>query len=67
MSSAIPLFLLEYGLITPQSPYTEVRILNTNTGVITDCRLPTPKSDRGIEVSNTTIPGVNGAFPGVDK
>ena len=65
MSAAIPLFLLEYGLINPENPTTEVRILNSNTGVITDCRVPTPRE--GVhEISDTTIPGVNGAFPAVE-
>jgi 4-oxalomesaconate tautomerase len=64
MSSALPLYLLHHGLIQAGDPHTEVRIFNTNTQVITDCRVKTPG---GVPVvpADTDIPGVYGAFPGV--
>jgi len=65
MSAAIPMFLLENGLIEPGAALTSVRVFNTNTAVITDCRIPTPG---GLPVipADTAIPGVHGEFPGVE-
>jgi len=65
MSAAIPMFLLHNGLLRPGDPNTEVRIFNTNTSVVTDCRVRTPG---GLPVipADTDIPGVYGAFPGVE-
>ena len=65
MSAAIPMFLLENGLIEPGDPLTSVRVFNTNTSVITDCRVPTPGALPVIP-SDTAIPGVHGQFPGVE-
>ena len=65
MSAAIPLFLLNNGLLKACDPITEVRIFNTNTSVITDCRVRTPGGLSVIPV-DTEIPGVYGAFQGVE-
>ena len=65
MSSAIPLFLLNNGLLAAGDPHTEVRVFNTNTQVVTDCRVRTPEGHPTIP-SDTEIPGVQGAFPGVE-
>lgn len=65
MSAAIPLFLLNNGLLPAGDPYTEVRVFNTNTSVITDCRVRTP-GGRAVIPADTEIPGVVGAFPGVE-
>ena len=65
MSAAIPLFLLNNGLLTAGDPNTEVRVFNTNTSVITDCRLRTP-GGQAVIPTDTEIPGVYGAFPGVE-
>ena len=65
MSAAIPLFLLNNGLLTAGDPNTEVRVFNTNTSVITDCRVRTPGGQTVIP-ADTEIPGVHGAFPGVE-
>lgn len=65
MSAAIPMFLLHNGLLRVGDPSTEVRVFNTNTSVVTDCRVRTPG---GLPVipADTEIPGVYGAFPGVE-
>ena len=65
MSAAIPLFLLNNGLLSAGDPYTEVRVFNTNTSVITDCRVRTP-GGQAVIPADTEIPGVFGAFPGVE-
>ena len=65
MSAAIPLFLLNNGLLTAGDPTTEVRVFNTNTSVITDCRVRTP-GGQAVIPTDTEIPGVYGAFPGVE-
>jgi 4-oxalomesaconate tautomerase len=65
MSAAIPLFLLNNGLLPAGNPKTEVRIFNTNTSVITDCRVRTP-GGQAVIPADTEIPGVVGAFPGVE-
>ncbi len=65
MSAAIPLFLLNNGLVTAGNPLTHIRVFNTNTGVVTDCRVPTPDSLPTIP-ADTAIPGVYGRFPGVE-
>lgn len=65
MSSALPLFVLHHGLVPAGDPHTNVRLFNTNTQVVTDCRVRTPG---GVPVipDDTEIPGVDGAFPGVE-
>lgn len=65
MSAAIPMFLIDNGLLQPSEPSTSVRIFNTNTGVVTDCRVSTPDG-RPVIPADTAIPGVYGAFPGVE-
>jgi 2-methylaconitate cis-trans-isomerase PrpF len=65
MSAAIPLFLLNNGLLPAGDPYTEVRVFNTNTSVITDCRVRTP-GGQAVIPADTEIPGGVGAFPGVE-
>lgn len=65
MSSALPLYALETGLIKALMPLTTMRIFNTNTKVITDARVNTPKGNAYVP-SDTEIPGVAGAFPGVE-
>jgi 4-oxalomesaconate tautomerase len=62
MSSALPLFLLNNGLLAPTHPTTHVRIHNTNTGVITDCSIRTPFAQPA-PPDDTEIPGVSGAYP----
>ncbi len=65
MSSALPLFLFNNGLLAPTQPITHVKILNTNTGIITDCSLRTPNAHLA-PPSDTEIPGVPGAYPAVE-
>lgn len=65
MSAAIPMFLLEFGWLQAGDPTTSVRIFNTNTGVVTDCRVRTPNGSPVIP-ADTEIPGVHGLFPGVE-
>lgn len=65
MSSALPIYALETGLIQAQKPLTQLRIFNTNTKVITDARMSTPEGDVRVP-ADTEIPGVMGAFPGVE-
>ncbi len=65
MSSALPLYALETGLIQAQKPLTQIRIFNTNTKVITDARVSTPEGNAMVP-ADTEIPGVMGAFPGVE-
>lgn len=65
MSAAIPLFLINNGLLPAGDPTTEVRVFNTNTSVITDCRARTP-GGQAVIPADTEIPGVVGAFPGVE-
>jgi 4-oxalomesaconate tautomerase len=65
MSAAIPMFLLNNCLVTPGDPVTHIRVFNTNTGVVTDCRVRTPGGRPAIP-ADTAIPGVYGQFPGVE-
>lgn len=65
MSSALPIYALETGLIQAQKPLTQLRIFNTNTKVITDARLRTPEGNVMVP-ADTEIPGVMGEFPGVE-
>ena len=65
MSSALPLYALETGLIQAQKPLTSLRVFNTNTQVITDARVNTPEGNAGVP-ADTEIPGVMGSFPGVE-
>lgn len=65
MSSALPIYALETGLLQAQKPLTQLRIFNTNTKVITDARLSTPEGNVVVP-ADTEIPGVMGLFPGVE-
>ncbi len=59
MSAAIPLFLLNNALLCITDPVTTVRIRNTNTAVITDCRLRTPCLHSDEPSLDAEIPGVS--------
>lgn len=59
MSAALPLYLLQTGLVEPGMPETPFRIWNTNTRKLIDMRMPTP-------FEMAAIPGVAGLFPSVD-
>ena len=64
MSAALPLWALDTGLSDMHAPGTfEIQIRNTNTGVIAGSRMRL-----GVHGNAETaeIPGVDGAFPGVD-
>jgi 2-methylaconitate cis-trans-isomerase PrpF len=65
MSAAIPLFLLNNRLISTADPVTLIRIYNTNTGIITDCRMHTPGT-ACCAPDLAEIPGVPGMFPRVE-
>ena len=64
MSAALPFVAFEAGLLAPEPGPTRVRIHNRNTGVITRARLSTPAPGEAPR-SDTAIPGVLGAWPGV--
>jgi 4-oxalomesaconate tautomerase len=64
MSAALPLWALDTGLSETHAPGTfEIPIRNTNTGVIAGARMQFSVHGAA-EVAE--IPGVDGAFPGVD-
>ncbi|MET0509505.1 MAG: PrpF domain-containing protein [Burkholderiaceae bacterium] len=66
MSSALPLWALDAGLIGGDAPtggHISMEIRNTNTGVVTTARMK--RAEEGGFVLEH-IPGVDGAFPGVD-
>ncbi|CAM4239185.1 PrpF domain-containing protein [Bordetella muralis] len=63
MSSALPLWLLDSGLVALADVDDELEIRNTNTGVISTGRLL--RDERGALVHNE-IPGVYGQYPSVD-
>lgn len=65
MSAAIPMYLLDRGLLAATPGTTTVRVRNTNTSVIADFRVRTPDGTTRIP-ADTEIPGVAGAFPGVE-
>ena len=62
MSSAIPLWAFEHGLL-PQVDNPELEIFNTNTEVATLARLHYSKAS-GFAL--TEIPGIHGRYPSVD-
>jgi 2-methylaconitate cis-trans-isomerase PrpF len=64
MSAALPFYALEVGLISSLPGRNVVRIHNTNTGVETHAVLELPAGD-GTVPATTEIPGVIGAWPGV--
>ncbi len=64
MSAALPLWALDTGLVATRAPGVfEITIRNTNTGVLAGSRMRL-----GVHGSAETaeIPGVDGAYPGVD-
>jgi 2-methylaconitate cis-trans-isomerase PrpF len=65
MSAALPVWALDTGLLTREASARtfEVDIRNTNTGVIAASRMEF--GDDGLPL-NAAIPGVDGAWPGVD-
>ncbi len=65
MSAAIPMYLLDRGLLAATPGTTTVRVRNTNTDVVADFRVRTPDGTSRIP-ADTEIPGVAGAFPGVE-
>ena len=64
MSSTLPIFAQEIGLITVQSGPSRVRIYNTNTGVVTHALIDMPKPGQPM-ATDAEIPGVMGKWPGV--
>lgn len=64
MSSALPTFAYEIGLIDPEPGVHRVRIYNTNTGVVVHALTEIPAGD-GPQAADTEIPGVMGQWPGV--
>ena len=63
MSSALPLWALDCGLVDFDRSDNEIEIRNTNTGVISTGRM---LRDAGGALVPTEIPGVYGQFPGID-
>ncbi|HGM5391877.1 TPA: PrpF domain-containing protein [Serratia marcescens] len=64
MSSALPLWALDCGMINPLASDTfDIEIHNTNTGIITLSRIFCENNGR---FTVTEIPGVPGFFPAVD-
>lgn len=64
MSAALPLFLLEVGLLAPTVGTTRVRVRNLNVGVDMELRVRTPDGTAAVP-ADTAIAGVPGRFPGV--
>ncbi|MHC8400975.1 PrpF domain-containing protein [Pseudomonas sp. MDT1-17] len=64
MSSALPLWAIDTGLFSARAnEICEIEIKNTNTGVVTISRMK--RDEHGLFVA-AEIPGVSGAYPGVD-
>lgn len=65
MSSAIQLWAIDTGVITPAAQHgpVDIAIFNTNTGVTTTSRMLRGNDGRFM---NADIPGVSGSFPAVD-
>ncbi|MEE2932441.1 MAG: PrpF domain-containing protein [Pseudomonadota bacterium] len=64
MSSTLPIFAQEIGLIKVQSGRSRVRIYNTNTGVVTHALIDMPEPGQPM-ATDAEIPGVMGKWPGV--
>jgi 2-methylaconitate cis-trans-isomerase PrpF len=64
MSAALPVFANQVGLISLEPGANRVRIHNTNTGIVTHALLEMPEPGEAM-ASMTEIPGVMGAWPGV--
>jgi 4-oxalomesaconate tautomerase len=64
MSAALQLWALDMGLLAYDAPgQSDVRIHNTNTGIVTVSRMAIPA---GGGLATAEIPGVDGAYPAVD-
>lgn len=63
MTSAIPLWAFDYGLLDSSEAHPVVDIINENTGVKITARL-NYSPERGLK--GVEIPGVHGKFPGVE-
>jgi 4-oxalomesaconate tautomerase len=66
MSAALPLWAFDTGLIPPTwdaHGFTSLEIRNTNTGVVTTARMSQGAEEKLLV---REIPGVDGAFPGVE-
>lgn len=59
MSAAVGPFAIERGLVKAQSPFTTVRIFNTNTSKIIEARIPVKEGQVNYQ-GNYSIPGVPG-------
>ena len=64
MSAALPIFAEEMGLLSLEPGRSKIRIHNTNTGVVAHALVDMPKAGEPMDAS-TEIPGVLGAWPGV--
>ena len=64
MSAALPIFADEVGLLSLDPGRSRVRIYNTNTGVVAHALVDMPEPGKPMEAT-TEIPGVMGAWPGV--
>ncbi len=65
MSAALTMYALDTGIFKASVGTTVMRIFNTNTRVTTDATVKTPDGTPCIP-ADTEIPGVMGAFPGVE-
>lgn len=65
MSAALTMYALDSGIFKASAGTTVMRIFNTNTRVTTDATVKTPDGTPYIP-ADTEIPGVMGAFPGVE-
>src|SRR5215472_16985465 len=66
MTAALAFWALDTGLVpwpAPDADRFEIDIYNSNTRVVTTARL---QLNNGVIPSDTEIPGVDGAWPGVD-
>ncbi len=64
MSAALPLFASEVGLVKLEPGPNVVRIFNTNTDVLTNAVIEGTEPGVAMDAS-TRIPGVMGAWPGI--
>jgi 4-oxalomesaconate tautomerase len=64
MSATLPIFADEIGLLSLKPGRSRVRIHNTNTGVVAHALVDMPDVGKPMEAT-TEIPGVIGAWPGV--
>ncbi|MFL2687957.1 MAG: PrpF domain-containing protein [Alphaproteobacteria bacterium] len=64
MSATLPIFANEIGLLPLEPGRSRVRIHNTNTGIVAHALVDMPDAGTPME-AKTEIPGVLGAWPGV--